>query len=146
MQPGQAPGQTPPDPNSKTSKLKAAKAATALANGMDPAAAPPWVPTCYNCGEEGHIKPNCPELGERTQHIVEPDKMNPFKPPGVPVVKASSKKSVHSVQGREEKADEEKDPKRITALQADRVAENREADHSYQFRNLEWHDRPSVGN
>ena len=132
--------QTPPGPNSKTSKQKAARAAAAAANGENPAAAPPWVPTCYNCGEKGHIKPDCPELGERTQRTVEPDKKYPFKPPGVSVAKSPSKKSVNSVRGREEKADEETDHKRIMALNAEREESNR------SYEEDDWHDRPSVGN
>ena len=152
----ESPGPRPPDPNSKTSMLKAAKAAARAAaqDGTDPGdtSTSTWNPQCYGCGEYGHIKPMCPntpagvEPNRRNQIRVEPDSRNPFKPPGVPVLKTPSKKSVTTVQGREEKADEEKDLKRITALQAEREAENREAERSYQYGDYEWHDRPTAGN
>ena len=112
-----------PDPNSKRSKMKAARAAADLA---DDETQGPSKPQCYNCGEIGHIKPNCPELGERTVHRMEPDKKNPFKPPGIPVAKSPSKKSVNTVRGREEETEEEdRDARRITTLLAERDVSNR---------------------
>ena len=90
-------GNIPPDPNSKSSKIKAAK----LAAQSDDPAVRETGRVCFKCGEPGHIRPDCP-LGAvtPTKIVPTPKVLGPLpkNPPPISIPASQySKRAIQSV-------------------------------------------------